>query len=423
MLRFTFAAVAAALAVIVPTRPAAAGAELTLPEAIDRALAADPRLQAADAQLAAAAHRVAQAGRRPNPTLDLELENFGGTGALAGFAASELTAMLGWSVDLGGKRAAGVDVAAAMRDRAAAETAQTRLAVIARTRVAFTAVHAKQARLALLAERQALDAEVQADLRRRAAVGAAASLDTLRAALAAGTTDVEIARARSELAAACRQLAACWNASAPDFARVSGTLSTGGGPRPLGALLDELSLAPALLTQASEQRMRLAEAGLAARASRGDLDVGLGLRVENQTSERGLVLALGLPLPAADRGTDALAAARAEVRAGEYAGQAAYRELAANLVAGWEHLDSLHREAAALEELLLPVAEALYAEARQHLHRGRLSLTDVLAVRSDLLQLQDRRLDLLEQYHMTAAELTGLTGLDLLGSAAAEVRP
>ncbi|MDY0109949.1 MAG: TolC family protein [Candidatus Krumholzibacteria bacterium] len=423
MLRLTFAAVAAALAAILLLSPAAAGTELTLPQAIDRALAADPRLQAADAQLAAAAHRIAQAGRRPNPTLNLELENFGGTGALAGFAGSELTAMLGWSFDLGGKRAAGVEVAAAMRDRATAATAQTRLAVIARTRAAFAAVLAKQSRLELLAERQALDAEVRADLRRRAAVGAAASLDTLRAALAAGTTAVEIARARSELAAARRQLAACWNAAAPDYARANGALTAGGGPRPLGVLLDELSLAPALRVQAGEQQMRVAETTMATRARRIDVDVGLGLRFENQTGERGLVLALGLPLPAADRGADALAAARAEVRAGEYAGQAAYRDLAANLVAGWERLDGLHREALALEELLLPVAEALYAEARQHLHRGRLSLTDVLAVRSDLLQLQDRRLDLLEQYHMTAAELTGLTGLDLLDSAAAEVRP
>ena len=89
--------------------------ELTLAQAIARALQMSPSLAAAVHAVAAAEARVMQANLFPNPEFALEIENFGGSGDLNGFNAAESTAVISQPVLLGGKRG---------RRRAVAESEQ-----------------------------------------------------------------------------------------------------------------------------------------------------------------------------------------------------------------------------------------------------------------------------------------------------------
>src|SRR5262245_5893400 len=85
-----------------PVEPGAAR-ELTLANAIDLALARNPGLKASLYELTAAQGRIVQAGLRINPELNLELENFAGTGDVNAFGALETTLSLSQVIELGGK--------------------------------------------------------------------------------------------------------------------------------------------------------------------------------------------------------------------------------------------------------------------------------------------------------------------------------
>src|SRR5690606_35089938 len=96
-----------------------------LAEALERASATSPALIAAQAEVRAAEGRALQAGLRPNPELDLSIENFAGTGAFRGMDETESTLSIGQRFELGGKRTA--------RQRAAEaeiEAARLRFAVL-----------------------------------------------------------------------------------------------------------------------------------------------------------------------------------------------------------------------------------------------------------------------------------------------------
>ena len=68
---------------------------LTLEEAVSRAVAASPELQARGAGVAAARAGQVQAGLRPNPILSVEAENLAGTGDYSVFEQPELTVTYG----------------------------------------------------------------------------------------------------------------------------------------------------------------------------------------------------------------------------------------------------------------------------------------------------------------------------------------
>ena len=79
-------------------------AELTLPQALQLALAHNPELAAVAAEIRIKDGDRRQAGLRPNPELSLELENFAGQGELRGADGAEATLQLSQLLELGGKR-------------------------------------------------------------------------------------------------------------------------------------------------------------------------------------------------------------------------------------------------------------------------------------------------------------------------------
>src|SRR3546814_16166966 len=95
-----------------PVLPAAAAApetgplpaELSLGQALIEAERRSPDLAAARAAIAAARGRLEQAGLRYNPQLSVELENFGGSGALRGFRTTETTVSVNQHIHLAGHR-------------------------------------------------------------------------------------------------------------------------------------------------------------------------------------------------------------------------------------------------------------------------------------------------------------------------------
>jgi cobalt-zinc-cadmium efflux system outer membrane protein len=90
-----------------------------LRQALALALLQNPELRAFAWDVRAAEARTLQAGLRPNPELGLEVENIAGTGVLQGGQSAETTLRLNQVIELGGKRARRLQVAAVERDLAA----------------------------------------------------------------------------------------------------------------------------------------------------------------------------------------------------------------------------------------------------------------------------------------------------------------
>ena len=79
---------------------------LTLVEAIQKAIAASPKLQAAEFGIAAASGTQQQAELYPNPEASFGIENIGSTGNLNGNDVIQTTVGVSQLIEMGGKRSA-----------------------------------------------------------------------------------------------------------------------------------------------------------------------------------------------------------------------------------------------------------------------------------------------------------------------------
>lgn len=118
---------------------------LTREEAVTRALGDDPGVSAAVESVRAAQAAARQAGLRPNPTLDMQLEDFAGAGPLNGFDGAEATYALTQQFELGG-------------DRRARRTAAERDADAARLRAGLSELDLREAVEIAFVEAQAAEA-------------------------------------------------------------------------------------------------------------------------------------------------------------------------------------------------------------------------------------------------------------------------
>jgi outer membrane protein, heavy metal efflux system len=107
LLRVALRLTCALLVVTIPVEAAErAPRAISLAQALQRALAANPRLTAAERDIGIATGLKVQAGAFRNPDLSFELDNALGSGPFKGLQAAETTLQLSQLVELGGKREA-----------------------------------------------------------------------------------------------------------------------------------------------------------------------------------------------------------------------------------------------------------------------------------------------------------------------------
>lgn len=191
-------------------------ATLDLQTALARTLETNPDLVAFGYQVRAQQDQVQQAGLRPNPTLDLLVENVLGSDNFQGADSAETTLSLAWVIERG-KRERRVDAARAGASLLRAEGDIRRLDAAAETARLFLSTLALQERLILTDKAVQLAEQTTASVKKRVEAGRTPTADLARA-------EAELARIRldredleHERRTSQRYLAAQWGETQPNF--------------------------------------------------------------------------------------------------------------------------------------------------------------------------------------------------------------
>ena len=406
------APVALALLLTIPLSAAEPGAlpPLTLEEAEARALSRNPAMAAAGLAVRAADALAFQAGRPPNPSLEVEGENFGGSGALGGTRAAEWTISLAQPIPLGGRLRAARELGERDRELAALARERFRLDLLARTRAAFHRARIDREHVALGEEMLLLAERFAETVRLRVEAGRAAPVEALRAEIEVSRARTSLARARRERAAARAALAACWGAASPDFGPVEGPLPTPLPPPAWPDVLAALEATPDARVLAAERRRAAASTRRERTRVVPDLEVRIGRRRLAETGDEGFVASLGLPLPLLDRnrgGRRAALLGEARARLAEEAGRA---DLAAALRASFERLAAAEAELAALRDEVVPAAERAFALVETGYREGKFGFLEVLDARRDLALARSLLLDTALEVLLARTDLDRRTG-------------
>lgn len=404
------AQVAASPPVVLPvTKP------LRLPEAIARALERSPALAVFPATRRAAEARRQQAGQRPPANLSFELEEALGSGDYQGFDQAQFTLALSQAFELGGRRAARSQVAAAGRIRVEGDYELARAEVAAAVAAQFIHVVGDQQELAWSREAVRLAEETLATVRQRLHAAAASPLDEKRARIALARIRIVEEHHEHELETARRQLAALWGATEADFSEAAADLFARPSVPEYDDLIARIGRSPELRRWAGEKTVREAEIRLAESRRRPDITAGLGLRQYAATDDVGVVAQISLPL-----GTRARAAAGvAEAQAWRDTADAGEREtelrLRTALFGIAQELRHARTELAALESQILPDAEAALRFAREGFARARYSQLELLEAQRTVLELRLERIKAAVAFHQFIVQLEKILGEPVTG--------
>lgn len=390
---------------------------LALRAALAAALLHNPELASDAHELRAREAALVQAGAIPNPSLSLHLEDFAGSGDFGGTSEAQTTLQLGQLVELGGKRAARVGLAAAERDLAAWDYELRRIEVLSRTAAAFIEVLAAQERRRLADEALELARSVRRVAGLRRAAGLASPSEEIRADVQVEIAGVEREHTDHELASARQALAACWAGEVVRFERAAGDLERLPRVPSAEALAERLEASPAVARWQAEWSRRAAARDQARSARVPDLSLSAGPRRLAGPDENAFVVGFELPLPLWNRNEGAIAESEHRLARLASDARAARTRTATELSAARLALQASSEEANLWRTRALPGVERALEVVRRGYESGRYSQVELLEAQRARIEAREQFLRALGEAHRSALEIERLTGVPL------EVRP
>lgn len=383
---------------------------LTLREVLSRAVRSNPELRAYEYLLVAQDGRIAQAGVKPNPTLNANLEDVLGTGDVSGLKGAELTLGLSQLIEIGGLRDRRVDVARAERDGLESEKAIRRLDLVAETARRFITLVSMQEQHALTHRAVALAEETLAAAQRRVEAARSPQAEQDRAGVALERARIADAHAEHELVSARFALAEAWGAEQPDFDTVTADLYALPAPVNYDGLLRSLEQTPDISRYLSESRLRESEIRLHTATRRPGIELGAGVRRLEATKDMALVFSFSVPLGINNRNEGLIAEARARRDGAEANRSVALLKARTRLGQLYREMQDRAREVPALRDRALPQMEEALRNTTYAFERGRYSYLELIDAQRELLDLQADLIDAATEYHQTLIEIERLTG-------------
>jgi outer membrane protein, heavy metal efflux system len=385
---------------------------LSLGQALDLALANNPRLKAQSWDL-----RVAQAGKTqaqllPNPELAVEIEGIGGQGPRSGFDGAETTVTLAQPIQLGGKRQARTQVASYNRELAEWDLEQARLQIKAQTHAAFAEVMAAQDREGLARQQVELSEDLLDTVRKRVQAGKDSPVEQSKAQITLSGSHIDQAQAKQGLTVARIRLAALW-AGKPMFTAVTKARERIVMPPKRESLEESVESHPYVARWTDEIAKAQAEKELARTEGVPDVSVLAGLKRYEEDNDNTAVLGLAIPLPVFNRNQGTREQATYRLAKTHQLRQEALIQISATLSESHAELVAACQQITGLQDQILPAAETAFQGTLTGYKQGKFGYLNVLDAQRTQFEVKKQYIEAQLDYHKARADLEQLVGRPL----------
>ncbi len=376
-----------------------APAGITLDQAVASALQNAPEIAGSNALNKAANSARRQSTAWQNPQLAIEAENIGGSGVYKGYDGAETTVTVGQLVEIGGKRSARRSVAE--RDQALAQLDQKNetLNVVRQVKIAFAKASAAQERLKLARQQSKLSDDIFAGVKRRVDAAADPLYQKNKARIAQASANIALKRAEREQATA---LAILGQLTGSKVERVdTSAFHKLDKPAQLGII------APDLVITREDLEVEKSKAVYALERANAvpDPTITAGIRNLREDDENAFVVGLSFPIPVLNLNRGNIQKAGYEIAARDAERQQTIRDAKTEIMERQKLLSDAYQEAKALQEDILPEAEAALKDARRGYSSGAFAYLDVLDAQRTLFESKAAYLDALLEYQANQAEV------------------
>ncbi len=386
---------------------------LTLRDALSLALMNNPDLAGFAWEIRAREARQLQASLLPNPEVDLEVENFGGSEEKSDFDGAETTVWLSQLVELGGKRSKRSQVAAFETNLSQWDYEAKRLDVFTETTYAFIDTVAAQDRLQLAEKTFRLSEQVLDNVAERVRAGKVSPLEETKASVSHTTSKIELEAAKRNLRSVRKRLASLWGSNAPGFEKAVGDLYALTVVPSEESVLKLVDQSPEIARWDTELEQRRAAVELEKSRRIPDVTLSGGARRFEETDDHAFVFAASVPLPLIDRNQGNILAAQSRLAKAEQERRASEIAVRTTLAESYEDLSQAYVEVLLLKDEVLPAAELAFNGARTGYLEGKFGFLDVLDAQRTLFHVRRQYVEASAQHQKLRAKVERLIGASL----------
>jgi outer membrane protein, heavy metal efflux system len=380
-------------ALLMNTQTAIADSALTLNKAITETLSNNPQLYQYRFTSEALNAQKQTSALRPALALELEIENFAGSGNNQGFDSAESTLALSSVIELGGKRQARVSYADARIKRAEWEQQAATLDVLGKLTEVYIEGLATQANVRLAEESLALSQSLFLTVKTRSARGATPEAEVMRAQAALTRAEIRLAALQQQFERQKVLLSRFWGETSARFDVLEGSLFNFGASQSFDQLYARVQTSPALQVLASEARIRDAEITLARASGRSDLSWRAGIKRFEDTGDSAFTAGLSIPLFSGKRNRGEVKAALANRNAVDYAQQDLLLQMHARLFEAYSLRKQSVAAANLTRDIAIPALEKALKLTKAAYENGRYQYLDLIAAQEELLASKQALID------------------------------
>jgi len=395
---------------ISPTAAQNSDLPINLDTAIARTLLDNPSLKAEGFQANIQEARILQAGIKPRPQLDVQLEDFVGTNRYDLFGSSQATVSITWVLNHGltGRQ---VDAARSRLSVIESERLIQRLDAAAETAHRFMLCLALQAQLANAADGVALGEAVVTAIEQRVTAATSTQAELLRARADLRQLELIYKDFEHELLGAYYRLAAQWGEMEPDFSTVEGDMFAVPDLESFANLQSSLQENPELTRFFSEQRMNEAQLTLERARNRPNWNVSAGVRRLQATQDLAFVAGVTIPLgnPNINRGRVEEMRARIAQTDSELAAEQV--RLQTELFVLYQELVHFVEVTQAISNDIAPLYEQALEETQRAYDTGLFSYLELNAAQRSVMSSRYDLIDAALGIYQNLIEIERLTGI------------
>ncbi len=367
-----------------------------------KALNNNPGLSAGNSAIKAAEAEILQAGAILNPELEISSENFG---------ENAIEVVLTQPVEIGGKRKARIQLARKALRAAELENDATRLGLEAEIIRRCVPILGLQKKIAVLDSLASVMGESLTDIKRRIQAGAAMEADALRTEMELDELLMEKAALNRQLNQQKKELAALWGNTDDADIQLAFTLNTAIWLPQQPEILKKIHEHPEGKLLKLKQETAAAEIRQLKAEAFPELAISAGYLRNNEDDENAVIAGMSISLPLFNRNKGAILSKGHEVTAAGKKFQAFFVERTTEAGTILSEIENTYEAFSVLTEKLHPKAKNVYALLERYYKHGSISILEVLESRRNLLEINLRRIDLITENALLAADLMELTGI------------
>lgn len=380
--------------------------------AVAKTLSYSPKLRIANTEILEAAGAKTQSTLFPNPVAGWSAENVFGNKDWQGWEAAESRYEIAQLIELGGKREFRMQTAKFQFHAAEAGFEAKKLGLLNRLLKLFILVVAAQETLEIAWDQAKIADEVYKAVSAKVEAGKVSLIQQNKAQIAYTTAQINLVKAKAELAKCRERLSVLWGALSPDFDRAYYPFYEINLPTPLENCLCDLRENPQLLQ--SQMKYMAAQQNLKLEKSLGisDVTVSLGYKTLRDTGNKGMIIGASIPIPIFNQNQGNIQKAKAQtVKAQE---QYIDLELALENKLSISHTELMraYREEEKIRTTMLKLAIESFDLAKEGYKEGKFEYLNMLDSQKTLFEVKERYIQALLNYHLSRADIEYLNTVE-----------